>query len=113
MLTEYRGNGPADGPYPIQSILAAPAGGDEDSDAGKVHCRRGIEAIKEHGGILDLLSFIQDCLEDFPDKVQAAKNSEEEAVEMEESRLDIHQALQKAESLLQEIGWRVDKTAGQ
>lgn len=78
--------------------------------AGKLHCRRGIETIKEHGGILDLLGFIQDCLEDFPDRVQAAKHSEEEAVEMEESRLDMHQALQKAESLLREVAQRVDKT---
>lgn len=75
-------------------------------------CSRAIEAIEGKDGILDLAQFLVESFRGLPAKIEASPNSEAEWVELQETRLDILQAMRRIVSLTQVAETEMDIVTG-
>ncbi|CAI7579096.1 unnamed protein product [Penicillium bialowiezense] len=78
---------------------------------GTPHAQRVIDVIEGQGGVLEMLEFLKGCVEELPEKAHASSKSEMERSELEETRLDAHQALLAVQALIEEIKLGIDMAA--
>lgn len=88
-----RDSGPGDGPFPIPSILGEGDKTESDVLPGTPHAKRIIGMIDGENGVLETLEFLKSCVNELPAKAHASTKSESDKSELEETRVDAHQAL--------------------
>ncbi|CAI7579106.1 unnamed protein product [Penicillium bialowiezense] len=104
-------SGPGEGPFPIPSVLGQGDEREGDALVGTPHANRIIEMIEGENGVLETLEFLKSCVNELPAKAHASSKSESDKCELEETRLDAHQALVEVENLIQHMKLAVDMAA--
>lgn len=110
-LINQRESGHGDGPFPIPSVLGQGKKTNKDIFPGTQYAKRITDIIEGRNGVQELLEFFKNSVNELPEKAYFSTNSESKRSELEETRLDAHQALLRIETLIQQMKLGVDEAA--